>query len=434
MARSGPEVADVFRRYGDAYREQHGASLCTAQRRVMTEIELCRTAALGGHVEQCDQCGHQRISFNSCRDRHCPKCQSLARAQWLDDRRADLLATQYFHVVLTLPGEIAAIAYQNKAPVYGILFHAAAETLLTIAADPKHLGAEIGFFAVLHTWGQNLLHHPHLHCVIAGGGLSADGTRWISCRPGFFLPVRVLSRLFRRLFLGHLQTAFDAGELQFFSTLAPLRERCAFLRYLAPVRQAQWVVYAKPPFAGSEQVVEYVGRYTHRVAISNDRLLDIADGTVRFRWKDYRDDNRQKAMAVSADEFIRRFLLHVLPAGFHRIRYYGFLGNRHRAQKLARCRELLRMPALEPSDVQLEEDYRDRFEELTGVSLVQCPACRRGQMVIVETFDGITTRPPIHDTRWAPATRESSIPLRSNRDRTILDMGELELNGPTGGT
>jgi hypothetical protein len=398
MARSGPEVADVFRRYGDAYREQHGASLCTAQRRVMTAIELCRTAALGGHVEQCDQCGHQRISFNSCRDRHCPKCQSLARAQWLDDRRAELLATQYFHVVLTIPEEIAAIAYQNKAPVYGILFRAAAETLRTIAADSKHLGAEIGFFAVLHTWGQNLLHHPHLHCVVAGGGLSPDGTRWISCRPGFFLPVRVLSHLFRRLFLGYLQKAFDAGELQFFSTLEPLRQRRAFLRYLAPVRQAQWVVYAKPPFAGPEQVLEYVGRYTHRVAISNNRLLDIADGTVRFRWKDYRDRNRQKAMTVSADEFIRRFLLHVLPEGFHRIRYYGFLGNHHRAQKLARCRELLGMPVSEPLDDEFEKDYRDHYEELTGVSLNQCPACRQGQMVIVETFDGITTHPPIQDT------------------------------------
>ena len=364
----------------------------------MTAIELCRTAALGGHVEQCDQCGHQRISFNSCRDRHCPKCQSLARAQWLDDRRAELLATQYFHVVLTIPEEIAAIAYQNKAPVYGILFRAAAETLRTIAADSKHLGAEIGFFAVLHTWGQNLLHHPHLHCVVAGGGLSPDGTRWISCRPGFFLPVRVLSHLFRRLFLGYLQKAFDAGELQFFSTLQPLRQRRAFLRYLAPVRQAQWVVYAKPPFAGPEQVLEYVGRYTHRVAISNNRLLDIADGTVRFRWKDYRDRNRQKAMTVSADEFIRRFLLHVLPEGFHRIRYYGFLGNRHRAQKLARCRGLLGMLVSEPLDDEFEKDYRDHYEELTGVSLNQCPACRQGQMVIVETFDGITTRPPIQDT------------------------------------
>ena len=239
MARSGPEVADVFRRYGDAYRAQHGLALSTAQRRVMTAIELCRTAALGGHVEQCDQCGHQRISYCSCRNRHCPKCQSLARAQWLDDRRAELLATQYFHVVLTLPEEIAAIAHQNKATVYGILFRAAAETLQTIAADPKHLGAEIGFFAVLHTWGQNLGLHPHLHCVVTGGGLSPDGARWISCRPGFFLPVRVLSRLFRRLFLEYLQKAFDAGKLRFFSSLEPLRESRAFRRYLAPLRQAR---------------------------------------------------------------------------------------------------------------------------------------------------------------------------------------------------
>jgi Putative transposase/Transposase zinc-binding domain len=398
MARTGPEVADVFRRYGDGYRERHGASLSTAQRRVMTAIERCRTAALGGHVEQCDQCGHQRISFNSCRDRHCPKCQSLARAQWLDDRRAELLDTQYFHVVLTLPKEIAGIAYQNKARVYGILFRAAAETLSTIAADPKHLGAEIGFFAVLHTWGQNLLHHPHLHCVVAGGGLSPDGTRWISCRPRYFLPVPVLSCLFRRLFLGYLQKAFDAGDLEFFSSLEPLRERRAFLRYLAPLRRAKWVVYAKPPFAGPEQVLEYVGRYTHRVAISNNRLLDIEDGTVRFRWKDYRDHDRQKVMTVSADDFIRRFLLHVLPEGFHRIRYYGFLGNRYRAQKLTRCRELLGMPIPESLHDQSEQDYRDHYEELTGVSLKQCPACRQGQMVIIETIDGITTRPPIQDT------------------------------------
>jgi hypothetical protein len=398
MTRPGLEVADVFRHYGDAYREQHDATLCTAQRRVMTAIELCRTAALGGHVEHCDQCDHQRISFNSCRNRHCPKCQSLARAQWLEDRRAELLNTQYFHVVFTLPQEIAAIAFQNKARVYGILFRAAAATLITIAADPKHLGAQVGFFAVLHSWGQNLLHHPHLHCVVAGGGLSPDGTRWISCRPGFFLPVQVLSHLFRRLFLGYLQQAFDAGELQFFSSLEPLRERPAFLRYLAPIRYAEWVVYAKPPFAGPEEVLEYVGRYTHRVAISNNRLLDIADGKVRFRWRDYRDHNRQKTMSVSADEFIRRFLLHVLPEGFHRIRYYGLLGSRHRAQKLARCRELLGMPAPEPSDGQSERDYRDHYEQLTGISLKQCPACHQGQMTIIETFDGIATRPPIQDT------------------------------------
>ncbi|MGC5845226.1 IS91 family transposase [Mesorhizobium abyssinicae] len=398
MARSGPEVADIFRRYGDAYRAQHDASLSTAQHRVMTAIELCRTAALGGHVEACDQCGHRRIAFNSCRDRHCPRCQSLARAQWLEDRRAELLDTQYFHVVFTLPEPIAAIAYQNKALAYGLLFRATAETLRTIAADPRHLGAEIGFFAVLHTWGQNLLHHPHLHCVVPGGGFSPDGTRWIACRPGFFLPVRVLSRLFRRLFLEHLEKAFAAGELQFFSDLQGLSAPNAFRGYLAPLRKAEWVTYAKPPFAGPEQVLDYVGRYTHRVAISNNRLVDIEDGAVRFRWKDYRHGDRQKVMPVSADEFIRRFLLHVLPEGFHRIRYYGFLGNRHRAQKLARCRDLLGMPAPEPSVEPIERDYRDRYEDLTGHSLRQCPACHQGQMIVIEVFDGVTGPPPYWDT------------------------------------
>jgi hypothetical protein len=398
MARSGPEVADIFRCYGEAYRAQHAASLSTAQRRVMSAIELCRTAALGGHVEQCDHCGHSRIAFNSCRDRHCPRCQSLARAQWLEDRRAELLDTQYFHVVFTLPGDIAAIAYQNKALVYDLLFRAVAETMRTIAADPKHLGAEIGFFAVLHTWGQNLLHHPHLHCVVAGGGLSRDGDRWITCKPGFFLPVRVLSRLFRRLFLKHLEKAFAAGQLQFFAVLDSLREHDAFRRYLAPLRKAEWVVYAKPPFGGPEQVLDYVGRYTHRVAISNNRLIDIEDGAVRFRWKDYRQGNRQKVMSVAADEFIRRFLLHVLPEGFHRIRYYGFLGNRHRAQKLAHCRDLLGMPVLRPSVDPPEKNYRDRCEDLTGHCLRECPACHQGQMIIIEIFDGVTGPPPYRDT------------------------------------
>jgi hypothetical protein len=398
MGSWSPEVADVFRRYGEAYRQQRGASLSTAQRRAMTAIELCRTAALGGHVEQCDSCGHQRIAYNSCRSRNCPKCQSLARAQWLEDRQAELLDTQYFHVVFTVPDEIAVIAHQNKAQIYDILFRAAAETLRTIAADPAHLGAEIGFFGVLHTWGQNLLHHPHLHCVVPGGGLSSDGTRWIACRPGFFLPVRVLSRHFRRLFLAYLEKAFLAGKLAFFSSLQELHDRPAFLRHLAPVRTTEWVVFAKPPFSGPRQVLDYIGRYTHRIAISNNRLLAIDDDKVRFRWKDYRDRNRQKVMTISAEEFIRRFLLHVLPEGFHRIRYYGFLGNRHRTRKLARCRELLAMPAPEPLDGPSERDHRDRYEELTGASLKQCPACHQGHMVIIQTFDGITTRPSIQDT------------------------------------
>jgi hypothetical protein len=392
------EVADVFRRYGEAYRQQHGASLSTAQRRVMTAIEQCRTAALGGHVEQCDACGHQRICYNSCRNRHCPKCQSLARAQWLEDRRSELLTTPYFHVVFTVPQEIAAIALHNKGPLYDILFHAAAETLQTIAADPKHLGAELGFFAVLHTWGQTLLHHPHLHCVVAGGGLSGDGSRWIACRPNFFLPVRVLARLFRRLFLTSLEKAFDAKKLTFYRHLEPLRDRRAFQRHLAPARNVEWWVYAKPPFAGPEQVLAYVARYTHRVAISNNRLLDIDEGKVRFHWKDYRNGNRQKTMTLAADEFIRRFLLHVLPDGFQRIRYYGFLANRYRQQKLAQCRQLLAMPQTEPPDDQAAGDYRDQYHELTGASLIECPACQRGRMVTIEVLKPAKPCRSIYDT------------------------------------
>jgi hypothetical protein len=304
------EVADVFRRYGEAYRQEHGASMSVGQRRVMTAIEVCRTAVLGGHLERCDQCGYERNAFNSCRDRHCPKCQCLARAQWIEDRQSELLDVPYYHVVFTVPEEIAAIAYQNKEVVYGILFQVTAETLKTIAADAQHLGAEIGFFAVLHSWGQNLQVHPHLHCVVPGGGLSLDGQRWVSCRPGFFLPVRVLSRLFRRLFLEALRKAFDSGKLHFFAALEALSEALAFAQLLDRLKACEWVVYAKRPFAGPKQVLDYVGRYTHRVAISNNRLLDIEDGQVRFQWKDYRHEGQSKTMTLSADEFIRRFLLH----------------------------------------------------------------------------------------------------------------------------
>src|SRR6202047_4785588 len=399
MDRPKLEVADVFRRYGEAYRHEHGASLSTAQRRAMTAIEVCRTAVLGGHLEQCDHCGHQRNAYNSCSDRHCPKCQSFARFKWLQDRQAELLNTQYFHVVFTLPQQIATLAYQNKREIYGILFRATSQTLLTIAADPKHLGAEIGFFAVLHTWGSNLLHHPHLHCVVPGGGLSPDGSRWISCKPGFFLPVRVLSRLFRRLFLEHLQNAFDAGKLRFFTALESLPDRSYFLDYLAPSREVEWVVYAKRPFAGPEQVLDYVGRYTHRVAISNNRLVSIDNGKVRFRWKDYRDGNRQKTMTLAAEEFIRRFLLHVLPDGFQRIRYYGFLGNRYREQKLAHCRELLGMPTPKSQDSEPAKDYPERYQELIGTSLWECPLCHQGRMLVIEILPRSPHRKPaIADT------------------------------------
>lgn len=382
MDRPKLEMADIFRRYGTAYREQHAGSMSVAQRRVMSAIEQCRTAALGGHFERCDACGHERNCYNSCRDRHCPKCQSLARAQWIEERQSELLDVPYFHVVFTVPQEIAAIAYQNKRVVYNILFRSTAETLTTIAADPKHLGAQIGFFAVLHTWGQNLHFHPHLHCVVPGGGLSPDAQRWVSCRPGFFLPVRVLSRLFRRLFLTALKQSFDAGELKFFSSIKALPNRGRFAEFLTKAKQREWVVYAKRPFAGPQQVLDYVGRYTHRVAISNNRLLDIENDQVRFQWKDYRHHDRVKTMTLSADEFIRRFLLHVLPAGFQRIRYYGFLGSRRRREKLTLCRRLLDMPLSIPPPT-VEQDYRDCYEAIVGSSLRQCPQCQRGQMVRV---------------------------------------------------
>jgi hypothetical protein len=389
------EVADVFRRYGAAYRQRHAGSLSRGQRRVMSAIELCRTAALGGHLEQCDSCGHQRPAYDSCRNRHCPKCQSLARAQWLQDRQAELLPVEYFHVVFTLPEEIAALAYQNKEVIYGLLFRAAAETLRTIAADPKHLGAEIGFLAVLHTWGQNLHFHPHLHCVVPGGGIAPDGQHWIGCRPDFFLPVRVLSCLFRRLFLDCLQIAFDHGQLQFFSSLQRLRDPKAFAHYLVPLRKSEWVVYAKPPFGGPEQVLNYLGRYTHRVAISNHRLLDINHGKVSFRYKDYRHQARQKTMTLEADEFIRRFLLHVLPDGFQRLRHYGFLSHRYRSAKLALCRRLLGVASTDLAPRPDKLDFRDLYEKLTGKSLRECPVCHVGRMVAIAVLPAAGRAPPL---------------------------------------
>jgi hypothetical protein len=382
VVRPALEVADIFREYGPDYRRQHHGSLSYEQLRVMHAIEVCRTAALGGHVEECDQCGHQRIHYNSCRNRHCNKCQSLNQAQWLERRQTELLPVEYFHVVFTVPAQIAALAYQNKKVVYAILFRAVNATLRTIAADPKHLGAELGFLAVLHTWGQTLEHHPHIHCVVPGGGLAPDGQRWISCRPRFFLPVKVLSRCFRRLFLQYLDEAVQAGELQFFSDLEYLSHPAAWREYLADARGREWVVYAKPPFGGPKQVLDYLGRYTHRVAISNHRLVQLEGGQVSFRWKDYRDQSRPKVMTLVVDEFIRRFLLHVLPPGFQRIRQYGLLSNRSRDVKLARCRELLQvtvvLPAVESGD------WRAKYEEVTGESLDRCPICRQGRMVRVE--------------------------------------------------
>ena len=379
MPRPAIELADIFRLHGATYRAAH--RLPRQQLRVMRAIEVCRTAALGGHVEQCSQCSHRRILYNSCRNRHCPKCQNTQRVRWLQRRTAELLPVEYFHVVFTLPAEIAAIAFYNPQQIYGILFRIAARTLLTIARDPKHLGAEIGFFGILHTWGQNLLFHPHLHCVVPGGGLSPHGPSWIACRPGFFLPVRVLSRLFRRLFLEALRQAYESGKLRFCGELQPLQDPARFTAYLAPLRQAEWVVYAKPPFGGPRQVLAYLGRYTHRVAISNQRLLAQQQGTVTFRWQDYRRQGREKSrlMTLAADEFIRRFLIHTLPHRFQRIRHFGFLANRHRREKLALCRRLLIHPITEllPQSA--------AGSQLSGMlhspPQLRCPLCGAGILV-----------------------------------------------------
>ena len=385
---AGLEVADVFRRHGDSYRHAHDGHLGRVERRVMSAIELCRTAALGGHIEACADCGLMRCAYNSCRNRHCPKCQGQARAEWLADRQAELLPVPYFHIVFTVPAPVAEIAFQNKATVYAILFRAAAETLRIIAADPKHLGAEIGLVAVLHTWGQTLHYHPHVHCVVPGGGPSLDSTRWVSCRPGFFLPIHVLSSLFRRLFLDQLRTAFDAGELGFFGQLSGLAGPRAFARHLSQLRRVKWVVYAKPPFGGPEQVLAYLGRYTHRVAIANSRLLSLAGDQLAFRWKDYRHSGTIKVMTLAAHEFIRRFLLHTLPDGFHRIRHYGFLANGHRQAKLTLCRKLLAGSSASPATGHDPAAPRHPLD--------RCPSCG-GAMI---TFGTLPRALPPRRSSW----------------------------------
>jgi Putative transposase/Transposase zinc-binding domain len=380
------EVADVFRTYGDDFLARWGHVLSRPQRKAFDDIRACRTAALGGHVHQCDQCGHCAISYNSCRNRSCPKCQAMARAQWLAEREAELLPVEYFHVVFTLPQQIARLALQNARRIYRILFRAVAETLLTIAADPQHLGAAIGFLAVLHTWGQNLHLHPHIHCVVPGGGISPDNSRWIPCRKyrkSFFLPVKVLSRFFRKRFLIHLRRAFQKGKLQFHGQLEFLAQPAAFEALCQKAGQVDWVVYAKRPFGGPEQALKYLARYTHRIAISNRRLLSMEDGRVTFEWKDYAAGNQTKTMTLEVVEFIRRFLLHVLPSGFVHIRHFGFLANRIRKQKLALCRSLLAAPQAvsEPNadspgshDSTIEEQFR------------RCPVCKTGRLIVMQVL------------------------------------------------
>ena len=408
MPRERLEVQDIFRACGPAWRRRQAGHLSLGQLKVMAAVERCRTAALGGHVAACEDCGHIHVAYNSCRNRHCPKCQGAAARDWLAARQAELLPVPYYHVVFTLPATIADIAYQNKASVYGILFTAASETLLTLAADPKHLGARIGITAVLHTWGSAMTHHPHVHCVVPGGGISLargeegasptateNSEQWVACRPGFFLPVRVLSRLFRRVFLEKLTAAHRDGSLQFFGEHVALVDHDQFAAYLAPLRKTEWVVYAKRPFAGPEAVLAYLARYTHRVAISNSRLTAFDGQTVTFKWKDYRANarDRQKIMTLEPSEFIRRFLLHVLPKGFHRIRHYGLFANGGRSENLARARQLLDVEATQ--DAQNSPNHENQAHD--GTAPQPCPACG-GPMIVIDTF-----RPGQHPLR--PRTR-----------------------------
>jgi Putative transposase/Transposase zinc-binding domain len=372
VSRPALEVADIFRDHGPAWRQANAGHVSLGQLKVMSAIESCRTAALGGHVARCEDCAYTTIAYNSCRNRHCPKCQGAAAKQWLAEREAGLLPVPYFHVVFTLPAAIADIAYQNKAVIYDLLFKVSAETMLTIAADPKHLGARIGMTSVLHTWGSALTHHPHVHMIVPGGGISLDGSRWVSCRPGFFLPVRVLSRLFRRLFLERLTAAHQ--QLAFFGQHTPLANAQAFAAYLAPLRKTEWVVYSKRPFGGPEAVLAYLSRYTHRVAISNSRLIACDQQGVTFRWKDYRIEGRDryKRMTLATHEFIRRFLIHVLPRGFHRIRHYGLLAKTACANNIARARELLAVPKPQADPADDNDPH-------------PCPHCG-GHMIVIETF------------------------------------------------
>jgi hypothetical protein len=384
MGRPVLEVADIFRDHGPAWRRANAGHVSLGQLKVMSAIENCRTAALGGHVARCQDCAHEVIAYNSCRNRHCPKCQGAAARRWLAEREAELLAVPYYHVVFTLPAAIGDIAYQNKAVIYDLLFKASAETMITIAADPKHFGARIGMTSVLHTWGSAMTHHPHVHMIVPGGGISLDGETWVSCRPGFFLSVRVLSRLFRRLFLEKLAAAHAAGHLQFFGAHANLVDRNAFSEYLAPSRTAEWVVYSKRPFGGPEAVLAYLARYTHRVAISNSRLVTCDSAGVAFRYKDYRADGlaRQKVMRLATGEFIRRFLIHVLPSGFHRIRHYGLFASGVRVQNIARVRALL--AASTPRDQDKHATEGDEAEPRTLPH--PCPCCG-GRMIVVERFE-----------------------------------------------
>jgi len=396
------EVGDLFRAFGPAYREVHGHEMPVRHQRVMRAIEICRTAELGGHVDQCDQCGALRISYNSCRNRHCPKCQSLDTERWLEAREKELLPASYFHTVFTLPEGVRPLALRNQKVVYNLLFQSASETLTQLAKDPKHLGAEIGFIAILHTWTQTLMDHPHLHCLVTGGGLSLDGKRWVSSREDFFITVKVLSTLFRGKFLDGLRKAYKAGELRFPGQIEGLKEASAFKEYLNDLYDQDWVVYCKPPLKNAQKVMDYLGRYTHRVALSNDRLVKIEGNQVTFRWRDSADGNKIKWITLEAFEFIRRFLLHVLPDQFVKIRYYGIMSHRNRKGKLLRCKRLLgAWTEMEPEEAP-KETWQDLLTRITGIDPRVCPHCGKGKMIQREILSPCSVSPA---ERMPPSNR-----------------------------
>ena len=376
------EVADIFRQYGSQYGQSH--RLPRSHRRVMGAIEDCRTSALGGHKDKCDRCDHVEFFYNSCRNRHCPKCQFLRKEKWIEARKEDLLPVRYFHVVFTIPAELKPLVLRNQRIMYGILFRSVSETLLDLAYNPKHLGARIGFMAILHTWGQNLLDHPHVHCVVPGGGLSPDGSRWISSKKEFFIHVRALSKLFKEKFRAYLKRSYQCGELLFPDALSHLSERYAFESFRRVLYHKQWVVYCKPPFNGAEGVFEYLSRYTHRIAISNNRILKIQDGKVSFLWRDYADNDKVKTMTIEAEEFIRRFLLHILPDGFVKIRYYGLMANKNRKSSILRCRELLGESKVETKNNDVPDTWQEHLLRLSGVDVTICPVCKKGRLITVE--------------------------------------------------
>jgi hypothetical protein len=391
-ASHGVEVADILRQYGPDYRKSH--QMPCNQLRAMRAIEVCRTATLGGHVDECDRCGHLEISYNSCRNRHCPKCQFLRKEKWIEARAEDLLPIQYFHMVFTIPAELNPLVLSNQKVMYNLLFQSVSETLMELTNDPKRLGARIGFIGILHTWGQNLMDHPHIHCVVTGGGLSPEEGRWISCRKGFFIPVRVMSALFRGKFLDYLKRHYESGDLVFPGVIGHLKEPYTFETFRKQFYHKKWVVYCKPPFNGIEGVLQYLSRYTHRIAISNHRILKLEDGKVSFLWRDYSDGDKEKIMTLHANEFIRRFLLHVLPDRFVKIRHYGLIANRRRKDNIALCRELLGSCTIVTKDKDTPITWQELLLKVSGVDLTKCPVCQKGTMVRVEVLHPLRCNSP----------------------------------------